>query len=213
MQIRDFLKNNEFSYFVYVFALIGIFVLCFISKGDVVFAINSLANPFFDSFFRVFTELGNGLVYFGIGCIMLIVSYKKGVQILFVGLLLLLCSFVFKQYVFPDFARPTAFFSLDMFSHIIPDFEYAKKFSFPSGHTMSIFGLTTLLSFQTSKSWYRFILFFIACAVGFSRMYLLQHFFIDVYAGALLGFCISLGGIYLVNSLVSISEKGLKDLF
>src|SRR5690606_4863879 len=111
MQIRNFFKQNVFAYCIYAFALIGMSILFVISKGDHVFAINRCAHESFDAFFRVFTELGNGLVYFCIACCMLFVSYTKAVQLLFVGLLLLLCSFVFKQYVFPDFARPTAFFS------------------------------------------------------------------------------------------------------
>ncbi len=211
--MRNFLKHNVFTYCMGAFAFVGLFLLVFFAKGDIVLAINRYANQSLDAFFVLFTEVGNGLVYLLVGLIMLFFSYKKTFEIMLVGLLLLISSFVLKHFVFPDFVRPTAYFSLEQFSHIMPDFTYAKHFSFPSGHSITIFGLATVLAYQTKKTLYHILLFCLACAVGFSRMYVLQHFFMDVYVGALLGFCIAVGGIYIAKSTTSFSEKGLKDLF
>ena len=44
-------------------------------------------------------------------------------------------------------------------------------------------------------------LFIWACSVGYSRMYLAQHFFRDVYWGALIGVVSAMGSIWLGEAL------------
>lgn len=66
------------------------------------------------------------------------------------------------------------------------------NYSFPSGHSEGAFGLFCFLSLLLPRRYAPFgILFFcIALSIGYSRMYLSQHFYADVYAGSLLGsFC------------------------
>lgn len=61
--------------------------------------------------------------------------------------------------------------------------------SFPSGHTLGAFAFFALYSFFLSPK-YKLVsvLFFVlALLCGFSRMYLGQHFLVDVYAGSILG--------------------------
>ena len=64
--------------------------------------------------------------------------------------------------------------------------------SFPSGHTMAAFALFSFLTLCfPRKTWLSIVCFAAAMLVGVSRMYLVQHFFTDVYSGAVIG--ISLG--------------------
>lgn len=61
------------------------------------------------------------------------------------------------------------------------------QFSFPSGHTSSVFTTATALS-QVYSKWYVIAPAYIwAGSVGYSRMYLGVHYPSDVAAGALLG--------------------------
>ncbi|HTI11031.1 MAG TPA: phosphatase PAP2 family protein [Puia sp.] len=62
-----------------------------------------------------------------------------------------------------------------------------REYSFPSGHTSSVFGLATSLS-RAYPKWYVIAPSYLwAAGMGYSRMYLGVHYPSDVGAGALLG--------------------------
>ena len=103
---------------------------------------------------------------------------------------------VLKQLVFPEAARPIAFFTTLPQSWNPNDFSLAlHRFrSFPSGHTASAatYGFFLMRYFQ--KTYKRILLYAAILLVGYSRVFLFQHFVADVFAGALLGlFCVLVG--------------------
>ena len=59
--------------------------------------------------------------------------------------------------------------------------------SFPSGHTGAAFTMFLILSFFVGKKNYSILFFTIALLVAISRVYLFQHFLIDVWIGSLCG--------------------------
>lgn len=59
--------------------------------------------------------------------------------------------------------------------------------SFPSGHTSSAFTTSLLLAFIVRRKWAPYAFTAIAFLVGYSRVYLAQHFVIDVLAGIIVG--------------------------
>lgn len=67
--------------------------------------------------------------------------------------------------------------------------------SFPSVHTARIAALSTaVVSFYTGKIYFLTAILAVAC-VGYSRVYLKKHYFIDVLAGFLIGALISILGL------------------
>lgn len=100
---------------------------------------------------------------------------------------------LFKDLIFPDMHRPfhwlngtqTAF-------HHVPGIHLHSNGSFPSGHTIAAFSSLALIGFISKRNWVQFLLFALACVSGYSRVYAAQHYLMDVYAGALYGFCIAL---------------------
>ena len=60
-------------------------------------------------------------------------------------------------------------------------------FSFPSGHAATIFSLCVGIMLFSAAPARKLSCFFIALLVAYSRVYLSQHFLIDIYFGSLLG--------------------------
>lgn len=66
-------------------------------------------------------------------------------------------------------------------------------YSFPSGHSAAAFSVFCLFSFMLPRRFRPFgiLLFLLALAIAYSRMYVAAHFFLDIYIGSIIGvlFC------------------------
>lgn len=76
------------------------------------------------------------------------------------------------------------------------------RFSFPSGHTITAFGIVVPVSLYYPELWWG--LFFLALSVAVSRILLGMHFLSDVVAGAVLG-----SGLGYVSFLVVTAGRGI----
>ncbi|MFO8034098.1 MAG: phosphatase PAP2 family protein [Candidatus Bipolaricaulota bacterium] len=64
---------------------------------------------------------------------------------------------------------------------------YVDTFAFPSGHTTAAFGMAYLVTQLYPHPVTLAVVYLLACAIGISRVYLRDHYLIDVIAGAVLG--------------------------
>ena len=85
--------------------------------------------------------------------------------------------------------------------------------SFPSGHTVTAFSLAVLFSYWSKNKALGPLFLLIAILVGYSRMYLSEHFFEDVTAGSVIGFVITIAWFYWLDNKGFINQpkwqKGL----
>lgn len=97
-----------------------------------------------------------------------------------------------KNFVFNSHLRPSAYLSDLKGIHLVEGVDLHYFNSFPSGHTTSAFAICTLLTLiLAKKSFLGFVFFILALIMGYSRIYLTQHFPIDVWVGSIIGFVIT----------------------
>lgn len=202
MKIDYWRRNNLRSSSVFLNCylltlLITSFVLIAQEKGFWELVINGQHTPFMDQFFKILTNLGDGLVGIFFFMVLLLFRYADalilGIGFLIHAVLVHLC----KKFWFPDSPRPLAFFDGTEL-HRIEGITNALYHSFPSGHTASIFLYVTILMIirRVKEQWQLFYLV-LAILVAFSRVYLLQHFFWDVYFGSIFGIISAFAGYHL----------------
>lgn len=170
--------------------LLGILFLAIFQNSNFSIIINASHNNFLDQFFKYITFLGDGRFVFLIALIYLFANKKYGISILISLIINTILIQVLKRVVFSNRFRPSFYFKNlieDGSWNMIDGVELYEKFSFPSGHTASIFCLCMSICIFMKKKYFPLLLVLLAYIVGFSRIYLSQHFLIDVLAGALIG--------------------------
>lgn len=203
------ISRNPVYFIGYLFCFILLSLYCFFtSKTDGFLRINHFHNEMLDYFFTMFTNVGNGL--FVVALMLFLLIRKKIGWALQVGMGFLLSGLLVQimKHCLPS-PRPKLFFASGTI-HYILGVTGTGHSSFPSGHTASIFMLTTLLAFYFPGR--KPGLFFLAVAVltGYSRVYLSQHFPIDVLIGSLTGVLASLL-VYKMVPLKSFDKKFSKS--
>ena len=71
--------------------------------------------------------------------------------------------------------------------YLVKGIEMLHSLSFPSGHTTSAFSGALVLTYVTPKKYWGVLYLLLAIAIGYSRMYLSEHFFEDVVGGSVIG--------------------------
>ncbi|MCH7410120.1 phosphatase PAP2 family protein [Belliella sp. DSM 111904] len=156
--------------------------------------VNAHHNPFLDVFFKYNTHLGDGLIFLLFIPVIFMRKYSYGLMVKLAIVIHMIIVFVGKQIIFHGEPRPMSVFE-GMSLHLVDGVKIAYLNSFPSGHTATVFLLAAILALgKPVKPVYQVLIFLAAVVVGFSRVYLMQHFLIDVLAGMWVGyssFCIA----------------------
>ncbi|MCQ2960507.1 MAG: phosphatase PAP2 family protein [Bacteroidales bacterium] len=138
---------------------------------------------------------------------LLFVSRRKVLLLIIIGLLCGIVTMLLKDYIVGNIPRPTKLLPLQSYKHILKDVDvYKENYSFPSGHTMLAFSVMSLLASFSKKKIWTIVFFVIALTAGFSRIYLLQHFLVDVYVGACIGVMLTLVVIYFSNKYLRVPD-------
>ncbi len=203
-------KHQFYFYLVSAFIISALVLIATFEKAVLHLQINQYQSPFFDIFFTYATKLGEG---FGISIAILAMAaqqVRKGLTVAFAAILGGVVSQFFKRIVFGKTLRPMRFFEElgeDQLSFVLPIGQMNSYYSFPSGHTTEIFALCTAVVLCLPKRRWDVLLAMLAILVGFSRVYLSQHFVEDICAGALLGTILGIGAYLLMNILSPANKK------
>lgn len=210
-----FQEHKYFFYPYFVFLFAGAIRLVFVSKGFEVLWLNSIHNSFLDNWLLAWTFVGDGLFFVLFLLPILIFSWRKAL----IGFASFAFSGIFVQ-IFKHFVnapRPKAYFMATHALYFVPGVNVHSSYSFPSGHSATGFAFFLFLYFITTNKKMGAVYLLGAMFVGASRIYLCQHFFIDVYFGSIIGVvCSSLVKIFIENSnnnrIAKIPDTGLGSM-
>jgi membrane-associated phospholipid phosphatase len=186
-KMRSIFADNRNFLLCYCFCfLTGLIFLLTEGKAATFRYLNPYHYTVLDAFFIRFTWLGDGLFAGAVIALLLVLRrWAQACQILVAFLLSALFAQILKNAF--SMPRPREFFPPGEYMYFIPGITLNGHASFPSGHSTSIFALATMLAiFEKNKVQNVFYLL-VAVAVGYSRIYLGQHFLPDVLMGSFLG--------------------------
>ncbi len=200
MQVK---YSKYFFIFSVIFELIGIILLLFFTKPEIQIFINKHHSTFADFFFKNITYLGTGYFLGLLFLLLIFFSRKDALIVLLSSLLMLGIVSLLKFLIFAE--RPVSYFQYifhtDYLFHFVEGVKIHYYGSFPSGHTATAFTLFLLAASlpKTKNKIWQILFFILALLVAYSRMYLMQHFLIDLMFGAIVGIVCVYFSIFIIN--------------
>lgn len=181
------LKNNQLFLIPYVLLLVfSTVILLSYEKGEIHLFVNRYHNAFFDYFFALITNLGDGWFVTIPILILLFFSLRHAVFILTTYLSSGLITQIIKRVFFNDVIRPSRLLE-DSGLHYVEGVDLLRGLSFPSGHATSAFAIFVCIALIVNNRFLKIVCLIVACLVAFSRVYLSQHFLIDIVVGSIIG--------------------------
>lgn len=201
--MKKILAENRFFLVPYLVFLIVCFILLIsYSKADLHLMLNQANSPFFDIFFRYATSLGNGVVVAIAFFLLLLVRYRYAFAFLIGSSITSAIVNLFKWVLLKDIYRPSSYFEIVEKAqlHFVEGVKLHSEQSFPSGHTATAFSIFFFLALIVKSNTLKFLLFIVAATVAYSRVYISQHFLIDITAGSILTVIVMLLVFWWVNN-------------
>lgn len=209
MQTKHSMLRQNKTYFTGLIAvlLFSSLFLLINGKAAAFISLNSYHPFFLNVFFINYTFVGDGI--FALCLIATILFYYKrkqqGLALLYSFLISGIAVQIIKNLT--NAPRPKLFFEAGQYLHFIDGVSLANNSSFPSGHTATAFAIATVMVvMMKDKSWQLLILI-ATVLVGYSRIYLAQHFLLDVMIGAMIGSASGILSVYLAKNIKGIRRS------
>ena len=199
-RIKDILYRVRFFFIPYLILIVACFIIKLqYTREDIYFAVNAVHNTTADILMPYVTMLGEGLTIIILSLIIALYNYRKGYLLFTSYAVTSLLAQLIKHIV--KAPRPKLYFAdqLDRI-YFVKGVEIFSTNSFPSGHTVTAFSAGVALTYLVKNKYWGAIFLIIAVAIGYSRMYLSEHFFEDVTSGSALGVVVTVIWIYFSES-------------
>ncbi len=187
MTLSSLVKCNRIFFIGFlIFFTFSFYVLFAYSKIEGFYLLNPFHTEFLNFLFIYFTYLGDGIFCVIIGILVFIFKDRTIGLLIIAGYALSgIIAQVLKYFVVE--ARPAVLLKDSTYPYFIDNVTLHNFHAFPSGHTASAFALAATLCFATKNKNSSLLFLAGAILVGYSRIYLAQHFMDDVLAGAVIG--------------------------
>lgn len=187
MTLLSLYKQNRYFFVGYfILFIIALYILIFYSKADGFILMNPYHSNFLNQFFIPYTLAGDGFFIIALAVVLFFIK-KRYLSLMIVSSYLLSGIIVQVLKFFISEARPAYFLANTNYPYFIENVTLHNYHSFPSGHSASAFALAAVLSFSVKNKNYSMFFLLLAALVGYSRIYLGQHFMDDVLPGSFFG--------------------------
>ena len=191
--LKILINNRLFFVIFLLWLIVGALLQVFYTPTELMFWVNQHHNIFFDGFFKYVTILGEDIVWLSLLMFFAFANYIQGIEKV-KEMKLLIISWLAKVFVSVslknifNLPRPMEVYqNTGREIHLVSGVEIHYLQSFPSGHTMTAFALACFVAIVLKQIKLSVFCLFLAILVGISRIYLFQHFPIDVFSGSILG--------------------------
>ncbi len=170
-----------------IFLITLLFLVINHEKADLHLIMNAYHTSFLDTFFKYFTETGASIPFI---VVILLLFYKFGASFYLLSSLIINVLITNGLKLLFGSPRPSLYFSEKFPEISLPLVEGVKLYTtngFPSGHTSAAFAFMICIALLVKKRWVSVTCCIIAICVGYSRIYLSQHFAEDILLGSVIG--------------------------
>ena len=182
------IKDNRLGFILYAILFLGgLLLTAAMPNLELHELLNSAHTKLLDSFFSLLTLLGNGWFAVALSMLFLFIRFRYFFMLILSFCVSGLMAQFLKRVVFSDVLRPAAYLDQMPGLELVPGIDLHHTLAFPSGHTTTAFAVLLLMGLIISKKYAVLGLMLVAWLAGISRVYLSQHFLIDVLGGSLLG--------------------------
>lgn len=193
------IRSRSFVLLCVAFLFVSLLVLFDVTndfdQSVVSFIAQNSGNPSLDMIMQIITESGDSFYMLGFGILMIILKKTRRIGITL--MILLVLSTLLTGYIKcgvdrerPDFDYEGVPFPVEISKDTFALFcEGGYNASFPSGHATRSMIIGIILAFVLSERFPRgaYLLLLYPILVSISRVYVLQHYPMDVIGGAILG--------------------------
>lgn len=215
LRIKDILWQIRFFFIPYLILICSCLIIKLLySRESIFFAVNAIHNTYADLIFPYITALGAGLTVVILAAIIALFNYRRAFLLATSYGVTAIIAQIIKRII--NAPRPKLYFAdqLDKI-YFVDGVEIYSHNSFPSGHTVTAFSAAIVLTYLAKNKNRGMFFLLAATCIGYSRMYLSEHFFEDVAAGSVLGVVITIIWIWYIDSKKFIHQdfwkKGLLD--
>lgn len=170
-----------------VVALPAVVAVWQVDKFSLHLALNGYHTPGLDLVFPYLTNLASGWVPVIVSFCLLLKSWRAFLMVGLSSAVGALLVQLLKHGAFPLQPRPSVFLHAMPGLSLVDGVELHRYLSFPSGHSTAAFAMCLALAVVIGRPRAAAVLAITACVLAYSRVYLSQHFMVDILAGALLG--------------------------